>query len=88
MFILYVILVVYFFFLVSVFYYAGFYLSYRLPLFTMNTAFYILHMFVHVHEVVSGRVRLSMFWVDLPGVYIPTIITFYIKYFYDKTISK
>jgi hypothetical protein len=55
--------------------FAGFYLSYRLPLFTMNTAFYFLHMLVHIHEVVSGRVRLSMFWVDLPLVYIPAIIS-------------
>jgi hypothetical protein len=32
-------------------------------------------MLVHIHEVVSGRVRLSMFWVDLPLVYIPAIIS-------------
>jgi len=56
--------------------YAGFYLSCRLPLFTMNTGFYFLHMLVHVHEVVSGRVHLSMFWVDLPLVYVPSIICF------------
>jgi hypothetical protein len=54
--------------------FAAFYYSFRLPLFTMNTAFYILHMFVHIHEVVSGRIRLSMFWIDLPGVYVPAII--------------
>ena len=54
--------------------FAGLYLSYRLPLFTMNTAFYFLHMLVHVYEIVSGRVRANMFWVDLPLVYVPTII--------------
>lgn len=63
---------------------AAFYPSYRLPLFTMNTAFYFLHMLVHVHEVVSGRVRLSMFWVDLPGVYIPALITFILNIFMIK----
>ncbi|CAF4433231.1 unnamed protein product [Rotaria socialis] len=39
--------------------FAAFNVSYRLPLFTMNTAFYVLHMFVHVHEVVSGRIRMD-----------------------------
>jgi len=61
--------------------FASFYLSYRLPLFTMNTGFYLLHMFVHIHEVVSGRIRLSMFWVDLPGVYIPAIVVFILNIF-------
>jgi hypothetical protein len=64
--------------------FAAFYLSYRLPLFTMNTAFYVLHMFVHVHEVVSGRVASSMFWVDLPLVYVPTIIYFILNIFMIK----
>ncbi|CAF3503246.1 unnamed protein product [Adineta steineri] len=63
---------------------AGFYPIYRLPLFTMNTAFYILHMLVHVHEVVSGRVRLSMFWVDLPGVYVPAVVFFILNIFLIK----
>ncbi|CAM4797778.1 unnamed protein product [Rotaria magnacalcarata] len=40
--------------------FAAFKVPYRLPLFTMNTAFYILHMFVHIHEVVSGRIRLAI----------------------------
>ncbi|CAF3234255.1 unnamed protein product [Rotaria sp. Silwood2] len=64
--------------------FAAFYLSYRLPLFTMNTAFYVLHMLVHVHEVVSGRIRLSMFWVDLPGVYIPAVVFFILNIFMIK----
>ncbi|CAF0912994.1 unnamed protein product [Rotaria sordida] len=68
--------------------FAAFYLSYRLPLFTMNTGFYILHMLVHVHEVVSGRIRLSMFWVDLPGVYIPAIISFILNIFIIKQFQK
>ncbi|CAF1173594.1 unnamed protein product [Adineta steineri] len=55
----------------------GFFLiEFRLPLFTMNTSFYILHMFVHIHEIVSGRLRLGIFWTDLPGVYFPAILTF------------
>jgi len=53
---------------------AGYYPIYRVPLFTVNTAFYVLHMCVHIFEVVSGRVELSMFWTDLPGVYVPAII--------------
>lgn len=53
---------------------AGYFPIYRIPLFTVNTAFYVAHMCVHIFEVVSGRVRLSMFWIDLPGVYIPAII--------------
>ncbi|CAF0831213.1 unnamed protein product [Adineta steineri] len=65
---------------------AGFYPIYRLPLFTMNTAFYILHMLVHVHEVVSGRIRLSMFWVDLPGVYIPAVVFFILNIFLIKQV--
>jgi hypothetical protein len=64
--------------------FAAFYLSYRLPLFTMNTGFYFLHMLVHIHEVVSGRIRLSMFWVDLPGVYIPAIIFLILNIFMIK----
>jgi hypothetical protein len=64
--------------------FAGFHLPYRLPLFTMNTAFYFLHMLVHIHEVVSGRVRLSMFWVDLPGVYTPAIISLVLNIFLLK----
>ncbi|CAF1120898.1 unnamed protein product [Rotaria sordida] len=68
--------------------FAAFYLSYRLPLFTMNTGFYLLHMLVHVHEVVSGRIRLSMFWVDLPGVYIPAIISFILNIFIIKQFQK
>lgn len=63
---------------------AGFYPSYRLSLFTMNTMFYLAHMLVHVHEVVSGRVRLSMFWVDLPGVYIPALISLTLNIFMIK----
>lgn len=55
----------------------GFFLiEYRLPLFTMNTFFYILHMFVHIHEILSGRLRMGIFWLDLPGIYIPAIVTF------------
>ena len=64
--------------------FAGFYLSYRLPLFTMNTAFYFLHMFVHIHEVVSGRVPLSMFWIDLPLVYVPAIISLILNIYLIK----
>ena len=64
--------------------YAGLYVSYRLPLFTMNTAFYLLHMCVHIHEVVSGRVRLSMFWMDLPLVYVPAAIVFTLNIFLIK----
>jgi hypothetical protein len=41
-------------------------------------------MFVHIHEVVSGRIRLSMFWVDLPGVYIPAIVVFILNIFMIK----
>jgi hypothetical protein len=66
--------------------FAGFYLSCRLPLFTMNTTFYLLHMFVHVHEVVSGRVRLSMFWMDLPLVYVPAAIVFTLNVFMIKQL--
>ena len=65
--------------------FAGFYLSFRLPLFTMNTLFYLAHMLVHVHEVVSGRVRLGMFWVDLPGVYFPAILTLVLNVFLIRT---
>ncbi|CAF3697370.1 unnamed protein product [Rotaria sp. Silwood1] len=55
----------------------GFFLiEFRLPLFTMNTAFYMLHMFVHIHEIVSGRLRMGIFWIDLPGVYFPAVLTF------------
>ncbi|CAF1599768.1 unnamed protein product [Rotaria magnacalcarata] len=64
--------------------FAAFKVPYRLPLFTMNTAFYILHMFVHIHEVVSGRIRLGMFWVDLPAVYFPAIIFFILNIFMIK----
>ena len=67
---------------------AGFYLPYRLPLFTMHTAFYLLHMFVHIHEVVSGRIQLSMFWTDLPGVYIPAVILFILNIFLFKQGGK
>lgn len=64
--------------------FGGFYLSYRLPLFTMNTSFYFLHMLVHIHEVVSGRVHLGMFWVDLPLVYIPAIISLILNFILIK----
>ena len=65
--------------------FAGLYLSFRLPLFTMNTLFYFAHMLVHVHEVVSGRVRLGMFWVDLPAVYFPAILTLVLNVFLIRT---
>lgn len=64
---------------------AGFDLSLRLPLFTMNTLFYLAHMLVHVHEVISGRVRMGMFWVDLPGVYFPAIIALILNIFLIRT---
>jgi len=67
---------------------AAFYHPYRLPLFTMNTAFYILHMLVHIHEVVGGRIRLSMFWTDIPGVYIPAVVSFTLNIFMLKQIRK
>ncbi|UJR11089.1 hypothetical protein I4U23_015271 [Adineta vaga] len=51
-------------------------IEFRLPLFTMNTSFYILHMLVHIHEIVSGRMRMGIFWTDLPGVYVPAVVTF------------
>ncbi len=51
-------------------------MEFSLPLFTMNTLFYMLHMFVHIYEVVSGRVRMEIFWVDLPGIYVPALLTF------------
>lgn len=50
--------------------------EFRLPLFTMNTLFYIFHMFVHIHEIVSGRLRTGIFWTDLPGIYFPALVTF------------
>ena len=53
---------------------AGLYPLFRLPLFSMNTLFYLMHMLVHVHEVTSGRIRFSMFWTDLPAVYAPAIV--------------
>lgn len=49
--------------------------QFRLPLFTMNTLFNVLHMIVHIHEIVSGRLRIGIFWIDLPFIYFPTIIT-------------
>jgi hypothetical protein len=52
-----------------------FLIEFRLPLFTMNTVFYILHMFVHIHEIVSGRLRMGIFWTDLPGIYVPALLT-------------
>lgn len=72
---------------------AAFYIQYRIALFTVATGFYVLHMLVHVFEVVSGRIRLSMFWVDLPGVYIPTILfcilnVFMIKQHRNQSITQ
>ena len=52
------------------------FIEFRLPLFSMNTLFYMLHMFVHIHEIVSGRLRMGIFWMDLPGIYFPALITF------------
>lgn len=52
------------------------FIEFRLPLFSMNTLFYTLHMFVHIHEIVSGRLRMGIFWADLPGIYFPALITF------------
>ena len=37
-----------------------FLIEFRLPLFTMNTVFYLLHMLVHIHEVVSGRLGIGI----------------------------
>ena len=54
----------------------SFLIEFRLPLFTMNTLFYMLHMFVHIHEIVSGRLRMGIFWIDLPGIYLPAMLTF------------
>ena len=54
--------------------FAGLYPLFRFPLFTMNTAFFLMHMFVHVHEMTSGRIHHSMFWTDLPAVYAPAIV--------------
>lgn len=68
--------------------FAAFYRTCRLPLFTMNTAFNLLHMLVHVHEMVSGRIRLGMFWMDLPAVYIPTVLLFIFNLFLIKTLRK
>ena len=65
--------------------FAAFYPSCRLPLFSMNSAFYLLHMLVHVHEMVSGRVRLSMFWMDLPAVYVPAIVVCILNLFMIKS---
>ncbi|CAF1065451.1 unnamed protein product [Didymodactylos carnosus] len=45
---------------------AAFSIEYRLPLFTINTSFYMMHMFVYIHEVISGRLRPGIFWTDLP----------------------
>lgn len=67
--------------------FAAFYLSYRLPLFTMNTAFLFCHMLVHIYEVVSGRVPLSMFWVDLPLVYVPSIISLVLNFLLIKQLQ-
>ncbi|CAF3253059.1 unnamed protein product [Rotaria socialis] len=54
----------------------GFYfIEFRLPLFTMNTLFYMFHMSVHIHEVVSGRLRMGIFWNDLPSIYLPAVVT-------------
>ena len=44
-------------------------------------------MFVHVYEVVSGRVRLGMFWMDLPLVYIPSLITFILNIIMIKQLK-
>jgi hypothetical protein len=55
--------------------------EFSLPLFTMNTLFYTLHMFVHIHEIISGRLRMKIFWTDLPGIYFPALLTFELNIF-------
>ncbi|CAF1065598.1 unnamed protein product [Didymodactylos carnosus] len=67
---------------------AAFSIEYRLPLFTINTSFYMMHMFVHIHEVISGRLRPGIFWTDLPGIYLPAAITMTLNVFMIKKKSK
>ena len=49
-------------------------IEFRLVLFTMNTSFCLLHMCVHIHELVSGRLRMGIFWTDLPSIYLPALL--------------
>jgi hypothetical protein len=55
---------------------------------SINTAFYTCHMFVHIYEVVSGNVMKHVFWVDFPGVYVPALVLLVASFFLFKPTQK
>ena len=46
----------------------------RGPALALVTLFYLLHALVHVTDTLAGRLPSSHWWVDFPGVYLPTIV--------------
>ena len=53
---------------------AAFHAEWRAPLVATAALFNALHAFGHVRETLSGELASLHWWLDLPGVYLPSLI--------------